>query len=136
MKTTLLEIYKDLDAVTDKISTQVRTITVGTLAMTWLFLSHDKSAPSLSATTHVVQLMCIATLCVLTLLEDLLQYQAGYFSSRNTQLAAERTGEAETSYKSNSFSYRARIFFFWAKQTTSIAAAVWLIVLLVVSIAP
>lgn len=133
MKTPLSEVYKELDTITGLLSTQVRTVVLGVLAVVWLFLSHNKDAPNLSISNHQTQLAWIAGLCVLALLADLLQYQFGYFSARKTMLLAETSGAkgaTEVSYNSKAFPYRARLWMFWVKQFIAIAAAVWLLGLL------
>ena len=72
------QIVARLNAVTDKLSTQVRTLSVGILVFAGGLLIG--STPINKALPEYIQLrvLCIACLAFLALLADLLQYVAGY----------------------------------------------------------
>ena len=79
MKVPLTTIYERLDFASDRLSTQIRTLTLGVLALVWLFLSGGKDAPALKLKAGNKQLLAIAGLCVLTFLIDAVQYWASTF---------------------------------------------------------
>ncbi|TKB95030.1 MAG: hypothetical protein E8D41_02310 [Nitrospira sp.] len=134
MKVPLTKIYENLDFVTDRLSTQTRTLTLGVLSLVWLFLSGDKDAPALKLGNSREQLLAIAALCVLTLLIDAVQNLAYYLSSDAVRRAAESNSQAEAGYDETSLLRRLQQGCFWAKQIFASLATVWLLVVLVVSI--
>ena len=129
MKRPLAEIYADLDDVTDRLSSQVRALSLGVLALTWLFLSGNDDVPK-SVSTHMTQLKLISVCCVLALLADLMQYVFGYWSTYRVVRAAERSKQREASFDSKSFPYRARRYAFYIKIAMAIIAAVWVVLLI------
>jgi hypothetical protein len=135
MRVPITEIYKELDIVTDRISTQVRTITVGVLALVWVFLSGGKDMPAISLVTDKRFLLVIAAMCIVTLVVDLAQYQVGYWLTNRIRKAAERVNQTEAAYDQLDWRYRLRIWLFWAKQVLSLAAAFLLMIVLAYSVA-
>lgn len=135
MKVPLTKIYENLDFASDRLSTQIRTLTLGVLALVWLFLSGDKDAPALKLSTDKRQLLAIAGLCVLTFLIDAVQYWAYYLSSNAVRQKAEDDQKKEAEYNEATFMHRLQRVSFWAKQITSVLATAWLLVILVLSIA-
>jgi hypothetical protein len=134
MKVPLTEIYKNLDFASDRLSTQIRALILGVLALVWLFLSGNKDVPALTLRTHTRQLLAIAGLCVLTLLIDAIQYWASYLSSNAVRREAEKQNKAEAEYAEGSLMRCLQQGSFWAKQITAIIATAWLLSLLVVSL--
>jgi len=130
----LPEVGLQLTTLSDRISTQVRTLSLGVLAMAWLFLSKDKSAPQLSISQHEVQLAGIALLAILALVSDLVQYQIGYRYTLRHLRDAERTNATSVTYDKKDLAYKARSAFFYAKQSFVALAAGWLVLLLVLSV--
>jgi hypothetical protein len=135
MKVPLTKIYEHLDFASGHISTQIRTLTLGVLALVWLFLSgsSDVAAVKLRATNR--SLLAIAALCILTLLIDLLQYWAFYLSSNAVRRRAESQDQKEAEYDETSFMRRLQQGCFWAKQITAILVVAWLLLILILSIA-
>jgi len=129
MTTALTDVYKRLDEVSTIISTQVRTLTAGLLALTWLFLASGGDAPELPIVEDKRQLLLIAALCIASLLLDLLQYQFRYQTAFRAKEVAERARSSTATYKKD-WLYKAGDICFWGKQLVSAAAAVWLLVLL------
>lgn len=130
----LSDVIKELDTVTDKISTQVRTLALGVLALAWLLLSKTQGAPNILASENSVQLTWISLFCLLTLAADLMQYIFGYFSAYGLLKHAKKNQLASVSYDSRSFCYVARFFMFYAKQIFAVIAAIWLVLLLAFSV--
>jgi len=135
MKVPLTDIYKDLDFATDRLSTQIRTLTLGVLALVWLFLSGGKDIPALKLRAGNRQLLAIAGLCVLTFLIDAVQYWALYRSANTVRREAEGHNRKEAEYDEASLVRRLQHGCFWAKQTTALLATIWLLLILLLSIA-
>jgi len=135
MKVPLTTIYENLDFASDRLSTQIRTLTLGVLALVWLFLSGSKDVPALKLGGTNLPLLAIAALCILTLLIDAVQYWAYYLSSNAVRREAEDNNEKVAEYDETSFLRRLQQGCFWAKQITSVLATAWLLLILVVSVA-
>src|SRR2546423_1300308 len=134
MKVPLTKVYERLDFVSDRLSTQIRTLTLGVLALVWLFLSAGKNAPAISLIAGNKQLLGIATLCVLTLLLDASQYWASYVSSNAVRKEVESKNLTQADYDETSFLRRLQVGCFWAKQFTAIVATAWLLLILFLSV--
>jgi len=134
MKVPLTNIYAALDFASDRISTQVRTLALGVLAVVWLFLSGSKDVAALNLSAGNRQLLSVAGLCVFTLLIDAVQYVASYLSSNAVRKAAEKANETKAEYDENSAMRRVQQACFWAKQITAVLATGWLLVIIVRSI--
>ena len=130
MKVGLDKIYEDLNFTSDRLSTQIRTLTLGVLALVWLFLSGNENVAKLNLTAGNRSLLTIAGLCVVTLLLDAIQYWAFYFSANAVRKRAEKQKSAEASYDEKSGFRRLQRLSFWAKQFTALAATVWLLAIL------
>ncbi|HVV96492.1 MAG TPA: hypothetical protein VHC92_05085 [Rhodanobacteraceae bacterium] len=136
--TALEEISKQLDSVTDKISTQVRSVSLGVLAVAWLFLSGNKDVPdlpALSPTAKSEQFIAIAALCILALVADLAQYLCGYWNALVALEAIRQSGATSATYP-NDWRRKGRMFFFSAKSWLALIAAGWLIGLLAYAVWP
>ena len=134
MKVPLTTIYENLDFASDHLSTQIRTLTFGVLALVWLFLSGGKDVPALKLGVTNEPLLVIAALCVLTLLIDAAQYWAYYLSSNAVRREAESKNRTEAEYDETSLLRRLQQGCFWAKQVSAVLATAWLLLILVVSV--
>jgi hypothetical protein len=124
------DVISQLNAVTDKLSDRARTTALGVLALTWGLFIGD-SAAARAITVHLkVGLLLLGAGAMLVLFLDFLQYFFGYFSTRRVleQIESENTNEG--SYDYDSWFWRLRLFFFWAKQAVLIFTVVLLLVLL------
>lgn len=131
MKVPLTDIYDNLNFASDRLSTQIRTLTLGVLALVWLFLSGSKDVSAINLGTSNRPLLAIAGLCVLTLLIDAVQYLASYLSSNSTRREAESKNQTEAEYDEASKLRRLQQACFWAKQISSALATIWLLLILV-----
>lgn len=104
-------IIEDLDFVTDRLSTQVRQLALGVLAVVWALLVAAKS--ELRLDWSPVLLLALAGLSILTLLVDFLQYVAAYFASRRALDDVESGGTGQ--YRASWLSWRLRRWCFGAK---------------------
>jgi len=134
VKVPLTKIYEHLDFASDRLSTQIRTLTFGILALVWLFLSGGRDVAALRI-DGTYQLLGLAALCVLTLLIDAVQYWSSYMSSNTVRKQAEEQNETEAAYDETSLWRRLQRGCFWAKQVTALLATIWLLILLVRTIA-
>jgi len=124
------DIIADLDAVTDKLSSQVRTTAVAVLALTWGLLIGDSPAAQAISLQLKPSLVLLGGASVSVLFLDFLQYFAGYFSTMNVLREIERTGIDEGQYDYRSLFHRLRRFFFWAKQIALILTVIVLLTVL------
>jgi len=147
-------VYGDLDFVTTRISDQVRTIALGILAFVWLFIAGGDKAPVLPTTPSRDLLLTAAGLALLALLVDYAQYLFAYLNSQQalkrieqraaavTPAAPTTTGQPATTaavasgpvsvvtpptFDYGALLFRARLWMFWGKQVSAIAAAVLLV---------
>jgi len=119
----LKEIYEELDFVSDRISTQVRTIALSVLALAWLFLAGGKGRPELPAQPGRPLLLGVAGVSVLVLVADYLQYVCGYLATNAVRDAAEAARKDTAEFDYGDWRYRARTGLFWLKQILTAVAA-------------
>ena len=124
-KETLLE---ELDWLADKISSQVWTLNLGTLATTWSLLIAAGSVEKLRiGSANAIPIM---GLCILAMLSDLIQYLAGYANARFILGDLESSGRTEFEYYKSGWFYILRETCFYGKIALTLAAATWLLVVL------
>jgi hypothetical protein len=122
------DLIKELDWITEKISSQVWTLNLGTLGTTWSLLI--ASNPNIQFTPR--NALWIVVPCLLSLLCELAQYLAGYWLDNKLLDKLEEDNETEFQYPKNSVLYRARKrWFFRSKIVLTILAAVILVFTLV-----
>ncbi len=127
----LQSIIDELQSLSDRVSTQVRTITIGLLAVSWTILVGESTAlRSLSAELRP-KLLIVISLCVGTLVIDFLQYVCGYILVDKTRKEVEAAGKQSGEYDYRSPFWIMRTGFFWLKQVATLVAAVWFITLLI-----
>ena len=119
-------IAEDLNFVTDRLSTQVRTLALGLLGLVWAIAvgEIDGVDPAGSALTRV------AFLAILAMAFDLAQYVSAYLQSTRVLTRAEASEDGTASYDSRSALYRARVAFFWGKLVTAGAGTGYLLAVL------
>src|SRR4029077_18163031 len=84
--------------VSDRLSTQVRTISVGTLAVSWgILIGESKTAQDMAGALRV-PLMLVGAISILALLFDFLQYAAGYSDVSAVVRKMEKAGEQEAGF--------------------------------------
>jgi hypothetical protein len=123
------ELLKSLDGLTEKISSQIWTLNLGTLGTTWSLLIASSTIPEKlrfgSREAYPILILCLVTMGL-----DLAQYLAGYHNDKRILHKIEADGLNEFEYDTSSFLYRMRKCCFNAKIITAIIAALWLVVLL------
>jgi len=121
---TLKETYTELQFLSDRISTQVRWLAAGVIALVWMFLAGGKNSPSLPLPPNRDVLLTAAWLAIVALLLDYMHYIFGYASTMLSLKKVEDAGGKEVTYDYTSRMYRMRVFFFWAKQIVAVSAVV------------
>ena len=72
----------------------------------------------------------IMGLCIIAMLCELGQYLAGYFNAKSILDRLESNGQTEFEYNKSKPLYIARKWFFCGKIALTLAAAIWLVVIL------
>lgn len=101
--------------VTDKVSTQVRTLAIGLIAFTWTALTTD--TPTVKAMAALVWpwLLLIAGFCFAALLADYGQYVCARLVV-DEAYAYGQDGKGQFSYNTKTWAYRAQTWFYLLKQ--------------------
>jgi hypothetical protein len=121
------ELGEELDWLTDKISSRVWTLNLGTLATTWSLLVATASGEKLIGSGNAIPVML---LCILAMLCDLGQYLAGYRYAKSILVRLEDSGQTEFEYNKSAPLYKSRDWLFCGKIAVSVVAAIWLVVVL------
>jgi len=111
----------------DKISTQLRTISIGILSIAWLSISGNKEIPEKLRTLYQPSFWGIANLVILALFLDILHYIFGYLNSKNA-------------IKNGYFDIESRIaktqnILFWLKILPIAISCIWLTTILAFGLA-
>lgn len=106
------EIISELDYTTSQISTQVRVISAGLLAVVWALLVGDKIRINIGHR----RLMAVAGLAIIVLFVDYLQYLFGYLNNKRILKKMEATGLAEGEYNPEDKFFCLRTCCFTVKQ--------------------
>lgn len=122
------DLLADLNWVTEKISSQVWTLNLGTLATTWSLLIASKPSESVRLTTQ--NAVWIFVPCLLSLLCEMGQYLSGYRLAHQLLLDLERTNKDEFKYPTDSYLYKMRHILFISKIVLTVLAAAVLVLTL------
>ena len=128
---TLEKVIEDLDWVCDRISTQVRTISIGLLAITWGMLI---SKPEISEPLPLwlkKNLLAIGILGLVTMFSDFLQYFFGLLVVDGLRKSMEEKKQTEAEYDYSTITYKLRDFFFWAKLVLVVIACIWFLAVII-----
>lgn len=124
----MAKIDEELDWTTDKISSRVWTLNLGTLATTWSLLIAAGSSDKLIGNANALPIM---SLCILAMLFDLGQYCAAYWNARSIEKGLKGSDRDEYEYDKSAFLYKLRVACFYIKIVLSLVAGAWLFVTLV-----
>jgi hypothetical protein len=101
----------ELDWLTDKISSRVWTLNLGTLATTWSLLIATGSGEKLIRSSNAIPIML---LCILAMLCDLGQYLAGYRYAKSILDRLEDNEQEEFEYNKSAPLYKlTRLALLW-----------------------
>ena len=127
---TLEELDKQLDAYSDRISTQLRTLNLGILGIVWLFLVKQQDVEKIAMKIPEKGLICIALGCIFVLCLDLLQYVFGERTVDEAFERAEQSASKTAAYHPDTFDYRAQLWCYTLKRIITGINAVALVVLI------
>jgi hypothetical protein len=120
------KLIDELDWLTNKICSQVWTLNLGALATTWsLLIAAGK------VRIEAADAIPIMGLCIFAMLCELAQYLAGYVNARRILKSLRDSGRTEFEFDKSAPLYILREACFYAKIVLSVAAAIWLLVVLV-----
>ena len=123
------EIVKQWSDYSDRISIQVRTIAIGTLATSWGLIIGNTTITYQIRTSFKNELIMICITSILILFFDFLQYVFGYWNLKALLKELESTGKKEGEYQYDLF-YWFSYFFFWAKQISTACCVILLVAIL------
>jgi len=126
------EVLDQMKSLSDRISTQVRTIALGLLALTWGLLIGESEAAAAFSGESRHSLILIGGIAIITMCFDFLQYLFGYRNTYALLKEMEREGKEKGQYRTADWAYKLRSVFFVAKQISLGVAVVWFIVNLIV----
>jgi len=131
------DIIEELQFISDRISTQVRTIALGLLAIAWAILVGDSTFLRKLSEGLGKNLLLIACLSIFVLLLDFLQYVVAYIYVDQVRNAAEELKKEDSKNgESNEIDYpvstlrKFRSAFFWAKQIVLVVTLVFFLLVL------
>src|SRR5690348_15428715 len=103
------DVQNDVDFSSDRISQQVRTVSISIIALVWVLAVVGKENPA-ALLPYKKVLLGAGGLCLLALVADYLQYLMGYFTSKSVLRSGEREGKTEFTYNYHAPTYRLRAF--------------------------
>ena len=122
------KLYEDLGWVTDRLSTQVRTVALGVLAVSWTLLVSDSVQAQSIAQLLRFHLLATGFLSISALGLDFCQYVAYYCKGGLLLRRMEKENLTEAAFDRSGLLYRIQDVCFVGKQIVTGAAVVWLLV--------
>jgi hypothetical protein len=119
------ELCDDLDFMSDRLSTQTRTIALGLLAATWALLLSESPSAKTVASSLSIHLLLIGDVCVIALLIDYFHYVSGYFVDYELLKRMEANKLDSAQFEKSDLLYKLRKYCFYGKQIFTIVGAVW-----------
>ncbi len=120
------KVIENLDWTTERLSNRVWSISVGVLA-TCLAYIVESTKTDADAFLEPEVIAVPACLAIISLLFDLLQYFAANRQSLSLLKEIETRGADEGLYDQDSLFARIRSFAYWAKISTCVVSAIWLV---------
>jgi len=128
---TLEKVIEDLDWLCDRISTQVRTVSIGLLAIAWGLLIGKPEIVQPLPMWLKKNLLAIGILALVAMFSDFLQYFFGWRVVDHSRKSMEDKKQTEAEYDYDTITYRLRHFFFWAKMVIMVIACIWFLVVMI-----
>ena len=120
-------IIEEAQYLSDRLSTQVRTIALGLLAVTWGLLIGESHVAVAIAVKLKMHLIGIGAIAIFTMCFDFLQYFFGYLDSRALIKKMEAKKIDELKFRPSSCWYKLRSSFFVVKQVSLGIGVGWFI---------
>jgi len=124
---TLDTVKEDLNFLTDRISTQIRTIAIGLIIITWGLLIGDIKLNIEILDTQKYQLLTICAIAVIVMFLDFLQYMFGYFYTSSLRKKMIDKNLAQSEVDERNILWFFRCFFFHVKQYLLVIDVIWFI---------
>jgi len=121
------EIIAELGFVTDRLSTQVRAIAIGVLALSWGILIGDSTTTRDLAAEFRWHFVGIGVAAVLVMFFDFLQYVAGYFNTMRVYRKMLRDSTTDAEFDQRALLFRLRKALFYIKMIALCATVAWLV---------
>jgi hypothetical protein len=126
------EVLASQKEISDRLSAQVRTLSISFLALVWLLLFPGKDGSSITPHTPSRTLLLTAGIAaILAMVTDFLQYVAGYIVVRQTLRTPFRSDNDPYEDQYTTFAWQSKTFLFVAKQVWLATSAVFLVAALV-----
>lgn len=122
------QVREHADEVSDRLSSQSRTLGLGLLAFTWGVLVSDAEVARQLAHARKWQLFLISLLAIAGLLLDFLHYVAAYRVAKKLIDKMDSTNASAGSYDYKSIAYKLQFVCFHGKQLILAGSAVWLLI--------
>ena len=113
---TLQDVYDRLHFVSDRLSSQVRLVALGVLALSWGLLIGESKTATEVAETSKDGLLFVGGLAILTMFFDFLQYVCSYLDANRVKKEGEDSHSDEVLYDATKWTYRWQNIMFWSKQ--------------------
>jgi hypothetical protein len=126
-KFTLDELADELNTLSSLISTQVRTLNLGVLGVTWLLLLKSKDLKHIANAVPPRGLLAVAVGCLLALVLDFTQYLLAHRLVSSTYDKAEADPTKTADYDPGDIFYRAQKCAYYAKMVFTFGAAITLV---------
>ena len=124
------EVIEQLNQLTDRLSTQVRTVALAVLALTWGLLIGESDV-ALSVTQSLkTHLLAIGAMAIVVMFMDFLQYVCGHRNTSRLLSKMEEKDLKETEYDYEALSYKCRRWLFLSKQWVLAFTVIWLLIVL------
>lgn len=125
------EVYARKKEASAQVSTQTRTLAFGFLGVSWALLTvHDEPLKSMAANVPPWLILSLAVGSIIVLALDMFQYVAVTSMADAAYHKAEKAKQTEgILYDSESFAYKAHVFFYQVKFWVLWAAALLLLVI-------
>ena len=128
---TLEKVIEDLNWLSDRISTQVRTMSIGLLAITWGLLIGKPEISQPLPLWLKKNLLAIGILALVVMLSDFLQYFFGLLVVDSLRKSMEEMKQTEAEYDYGTITYRLRKLFFWVKLVLVVIACIWFLAVII-----
>ncbi len=134
MSIKLEKVIEEYKFASDKISTQVRTLALGIIALIWLLLI-GKDLPFTLTSSVKGQFIIVGFICLLVLIADFVQYLFFFFFANSTIDKAEEMGQEKIKYNYKDYRYAGCKVFFHVKLILLTISALWTSILIIGRIA-
>ena len=131
---TLEKVIEELNFLSEVLSTRVRTLATGVLALAWVFVLGNAIKDEHAGFIADRDLVAPIVLAFLSLLADLSQYWCGLVGTRRHLQRMEKSDLTSADYDYDSVAYRLRTIFFYLKLSFMLASVAWLLFLLIEAI--